>query len=61
MTERCQECGLPIRVCSALAMYRKAATEIDRERWSRVKEYIEIAREFDTADGASVGESKNEL
>lgn len=42
----CQECGLPLSVCSALASYRKMAEELDRGRIDEAKRYAETAREY---------------
>lgn len=43
----CQECGLPIPACNALARYRKAGDELLRGRIDVAKNFIRSAREFE--------------
>lgn len=43
----CEECGLPILACNAMAMYRKAAEEMGRGRLDQAKSYAESAREWE--------------
>lgn len=38
MTKNCEECGLPIKACNALAMYRIAHRQIERGRVEDAKE-----------------------
>lgn len=41
----CDECGLPILACNALALYRLSAKELERGRLDEAKNYAEAARE----------------
>lgn len=42
----CDECGLPMDACSALAMYRKAVEEYGRGRKEEGDRHAEGAKEF---------------
>ena len=43
----CEECGLPITICNALASYRRAAKHIDAGRVEQAKDAAATAREFE--------------
>lgn len=46
MIKKCPECDLPVNVCSALALYRRAALQIDKNNFTLAKNYAEMAEEF---------------
>ena len=47
MNGMCEECGLPITICNALASYRRAAKYIDAGRIEQAKDAAATAREFE--------------
>lgn len=52
----CEECGLPIAACNALAMYRKAAEHYKRGRPDDAERCVESAEEFYERHLAILGE-----
>ena len=45
----CEECNLPLNICSALTMYRRAAMLFERGRTEQVMDCIESAKGFERA------------
>jgi hypothetical protein len=46
---KCEDCGLPINACNALAVYREVADLLMSGRVDRAKERVESARMFEEA------------
>lgn len=42
---KCEECGLPIAVCNALASYRKAIENFERGKIGAARDMAEFAEE----------------
>lgn len=43
----CEECGLPIYACNALAAYRKGVEEMARGRSQQAAEYFDVAKDHE--------------